>query len=325
MNRLRCFIAMRFGETQTDKVYNRLIKPAVKHLEIVPIRIDRVEHNDNIDQRIMRELKECDLAIADLTFARPSVYFEAGYAERKVPVIYTSRKDHLKPHDFDTYGNFRVHFDLQMRNIIPWRSEKDADFARRLKARIKKVVRPILLERANREAANEAADRFSRLSIQSRVRAVREIGSQELRTSGFREAVIKPSFYPSAPLFAKGATVVSLSISYATKANLEWEHRSSRNAFDDFPRQDSRKGKTSSPAHVTANWVICSFKKMKTARLHEIFPYITQQSGSATYLFADPFLRGNISVYMHVIDEIKSEDDFRTRMKLLTRTICEKR
>lgn len=70
MDRLRCFIAMRFGETETDKVYSRLIKPAVKQLEIVPIRIDRLEHNDNIDQRIIRELEECDLAIADLTFAK---------------------------------------------------------------------------------------------------------------------------------------------------------------------------------------------------------------------------------------------------------------
>jgi nucleoside 2-deoxyribosyltransferase len=316
---------MRFGQTQTDKVYNRLIKPAVKQLKIVPVRVDRVEHNDNIDQRIKRELEECDLAIADLTFARPSVYFEAGYAERKVPVIYTSRKDHLKPRDSDTYGNFRVHFDLQMKNIIPWRSEKDSEFLRRLKARIKKVVRPILLEKAKHEAANEAADHFSRLSIRDRIRAIREIGSQELRASGFREMNIPHPSYQYIPPFIKNATVVSLSISDITKAHLEWEYRSNRNAFDDFQELYSPKGKTSSPAHVTANWVICTLKIVRAARLHEIFPYITQQSDSASYLVADPFLRGNISFYMHVIDEIKSEDDFRTRMKLLTRTICEER
>src|SRR5215472_9716952 len=52
----------------------------------------RLEHNDDIDKRIMKEIKACDFAIADLTYARPSVYFEAGFAQRSVPV--TSRKDH---------------------------------------------------------------------------------------------------------------------------------------------------------------------------------------------------------------------------------------
>src|SRR5580765_8219234 len=111
---LRCFVAMRFEEQQTDKVYDRLIEPTLKRQQIVPIRIDRVEHNDNIDQRIIREIEHCDLALADLTFARPSVYFEAGYAERKVPVIYTCRKDHFKANPNDVGDNLRVHFDLQM-------------------------------------------------------------------------------------------------------------------------------------------------------------------------------------------------------------------
>jgi nucleoside 2-deoxyribosyltransferase len=246
---------MRFGQVQTDKVYNRLIKPTVKRLKIALIRIDRVEHNDNIDQRIIRELELCDLAIADLTFARPSVYFEAGYAQRKVPVIYTSRRDHLKPHDSDRYGNFSVHFDLQMKNIIAWRSEKDVEFARRLKVRIKKVVRPILLEKAKREAA----DRFSRLSIQNRVQTIRVIGSQELLALDFRQTVIKPSYYPSAALFANGATVVSLIVSDIAKAGLKWEYRSVRNALSDFEDQYSRKGKILSPVHVTANWILCTF------------------------------------------------------------------
>ena len=85
MDRLRCFIAMRFGEIQTDKLYDRLTKSTVKQLEIVPIRVDRVEHNDNIDQRIIHELEKCDFAIADLTFARPSVYFRGWLRAAKSP------------------------------------------------------------------------------------------------------------------------------------------------------------------------------------------------------------------------------------------------
>jgi len=49
MEHLRCFVAMRFDETQTDTVYDKLIRPALAQQGIVPRRIDRVEHNDNID------------------------------------------------------------------------------------------------------------------------------------------------------------------------------------------------------------------------------------------------------------------------------------
>src|SRR5580704_7133706 len=129
MNRLRCFVAMRFDEPQTDAVYDNLIRPALTCQGITPIRIDRVEHNDNIDARIIQEIEGCDLALGDLTFARPSVYFEAGFAEgRSVPVIYTCRKDHFTPKPDDTLANLRVHFDLQMKNIIPWNNEKDSRF-----------------------------------------------------------------------------------------------------------------------------------------------------------------------------------------------------
>jgi hypothetical protein len=88
-----------------------------------------------------------DVKKADLTYSRPSVYFEAGYAQRVVPVIYTVRRDHFKFKADDPNGNLKVHFDLQMRNIIDWSSASDKRFPVRLRSRVTKVVLPILLEK----------------------------------------------------------------------------------------------------------------------------------------------------------------------------------
>ncbi len=73
----RCFVAMPFDREDTDKVYSNLIVRALRNYRITPIRIDRKEHNNDIDDEIISELKQCDLIISDLTYARPSVYFEA--------------------------------------------------------------------------------------------------------------------------------------------------------------------------------------------------------------------------------------------------------
>jgi nucleoside 2-deoxyribosyltransferase len=48
-------------------------------MKIEPLRVDQIEHNDDIDDKIIELIKKCDFCIADLTYARPSVYYEAGY------------------------------------------------------------------------------------------------------------------------------------------------------------------------------------------------------------------------------------------------------
>ena len=97
---LSCFVAMAFGHKDTDGLFDRVLAPSLRSLNVKAIRVDRVEHNDDIDDRIIQSLEEADFVVADLTYARPSVYFEAGYAQRVIPVVYTVRKDH-----FDSKGN----------------------------------------------------------------------------------------------------------------------------------------------------------------------------------------------------------------------------
>ena len=161
---LRCFVAMAFGHKDTDAIYSvirRALKPHIRTL-----RVDRIEHNDNIDTKIIKELEAADLVVADLTYARPSVYFEAGYAQRKIPVIYTARRDHLKEHPDDVYGNRHVHFDLKMRNIIEWSSPHDKRFAPRLKRRVSKVIAPLVREKKRDAERAQLATTFDHLSQQ---------------------------------------------------------------------------------------------------------------------------------------------------------------
>ena len=147
---MNCFVASAFDHEDVDAIYDHAIHPVLKELKLHPFRVDRVEHNEDIDDRIFRLIDQSQLCIADLTFARPSVYYEAGYAFGSgKPVIYIARRDHFRAREDDEAGNLRVHFDLQMKNIIYWTNPNDA-FRKRLRSRLKHVLRPLL--RAQRTA-----------------------------------------------------------------------------------------------------------------------------------------------------------------------------
>jgi len=80
-------------------------------------------------------------------------------------VIFIARKDHFSPKTEDVYGNFKIHFDLQMKNIIPWSSTKRIDtFKRKLLSRLKLISKP-LLQRIEKDHKQEKGRLdFSRLS-----------------------------------------------------------------------------------------------------------------------------------------------------------------
>ena len=84
--KLRCFVAMAFDHKATDAIF-KILRKTLGPVGINAQRVDRIEHNDNIDTKIISEIEAARMVIADLTYARPSVYFEAGYAPRAIPVI----------------------------------------------------------------------------------------------------------------------------------------------------------------------------------------------------------------------------------------------
>lgn len=200
--RLRCFIAMASGKIDTDKLYKGQIKPALRRHQVTPVLVEQQEHNDDIDDRIISELRTCDFAIADLTYSRPSVYFEAGFAQRAVPVIYTCRADHFQlPSADDIHELHRVHFDLQMKNIIRWLSPVDEKFAARLNRRIAAVVLPLMAFRKEQDAEREEVNAFNSLLVKERLKSVLDACINALKQARYRGGQFDSKFFGSAELF----------------------------------------------------------------------------------------------------------------------------
>ena len=145
LKKISCFVACAFGKDDVDEIYKNAILPVLKSMEIKSYRVDQIEHNDDIDDKIIELLLKCDICIADLTYSRPSVYYESGYfTGLGKSVIYIARKDHFSTKTKDVYGNFKIHFDLQMKNIIQWSSTSRINtFKRKLLSRLKLVSKPL--------------------------------------------------------------------------------------------------------------------------------------------------------------------------------------
>jgi hypothetical protein len=156
---------------------------------INPLRIDELEHFDNIDQRILTEIEKSDFMVADLTYERPSVYFEAGYAERKpMPVIYTCRADHFSPTGPESS---RIHFDIRQRPIVKWVNPDDSTFEARLKRRVTRAIMPLVKHRKEDLQSQEEEAHFGRLSLGARSTQLIAAGKKLANGLGFRAVVEK--------------------------------------------------------------------------------------------------------------------------------------
>ncbi len=128
---------MWFDASMND-VYEKGIEPAIKEAGYEPMRIDRKQHNNKIDDQIIDEIKYSRFLVADVTQdesgARGGVYYEAGFAHglkdcgRKIEVIFTCRKDVID----------EVHFNIRQYNHIIW--ETPEDLKERLVNRIAAVI-----------------------------------------------------------------------------------------------------------------------------------------------------------------------------------------
>ncbi|MBZ0130582.1 MAG: hypothetical protein K8F59_15900 [Rhodobacteraceae bacterium] len=124
----QAFVAMWFDETM-KQVYDEGIAPAIRDAGYEPVRIDRKEHNNKIDDEIVAEIRRSRFVVSDFTQgasgARGGVYYEAGFAHGfNIPVIFTCRLD----------GLGKVHFDTRQYNHITW--ETPGELRERLAKRI---------------------------------------------------------------------------------------------------------------------------------------------------------------------------------------------
>lgn len=99
----QAFVAMSFRQSLLDEEYDKAIKPAIVACGYDPINMFYLEHNEDINERIIVELRRSRFVVADFTDQRGGVYFEAGFARGlDIPVIWCcSESDREKLH-FDT-------------------------------------------------------------------------------------------------------------------------------------------------------------------------------------------------------------------------------
>lgn len=175
---------MAIGREDTDEIYDAWIKEAIQEAGLRPIRVDRIVHNDRVDHRIREEIRRADVLVAELTYARPSVYWEAGFAEREVPVVYVCRRDHLKQAESDVHGNLAVHFDLRNANIITWSGLGTQAFKDDLAKRLRHVTRGVLQQQDAKRKLLAARENFAKVSQSERRSIISKRSESILQRSG---------------------------------------------------------------------------------------------------------------------------------------------
>ncbi|MHA1613664.1 MAG: hypothetical protein ACTSYJ_02400 [Candidatus Thorarchaeota archaeon] len=127
----QAFVAMWFTE-EMEEVYTDGIQKAIESDGITrSVRVDLIEHNTKICDRIIAEIRKSKYLVADFTGNRGGVYYEAGFAHGLgIPVIFCVSKLEM-----DMNG---VHFDTQQYNHIIY--ENPEQLREKLEARIKATI-----------------------------------------------------------------------------------------------------------------------------------------------------------------------------------------
>jgi hypothetical protein len=337
---------MRIGEPDLDAVYDRLIRPAIQAVGLSPRRIDRVMHNERIDQRILAELNAADVVVADLTFARPSVYWEAGFAEREVPVVYTCRRDHFRPRLGDDFGNFKVHFDLQTKNIIGWTSPTDAQFRRALDRRLRYVLRPILRVRGEAQSRQREESAFAALAMTERRQRVVDIAVSQGRALGLRgvQSGVDLKDFLTAPVWAAVAehgsmfsydgprvalTVWVVAVPKLPKAALRVVRDEGARGLID---RDRAVAAAVARKTIVDHAVVVSFSPVSPVMVGETLPSFKRDSNTSWPAWSEEIESQSVTastgrplrrtVRVHILDNVRSERQAREQIKQLLSSIA---
>lgn len=132
------FVAIGFSGDYL-KVLDFAIKPACEELGFDAFLITEKEYNNDINDKIIADIKSSKFVIADFTYNNQGVYFEAGYAQgRGLEVIRTCNKSWFDGQDDKGVKN-HLHFDVNHYNFILWDNYED------LKEKMKNRIRATIL------------------------------------------------------------------------------------------------------------------------------------------------------------------------------------
>ena len=291
MKKLKCFIASSFRSAQVDEIYTRAILPSLKKLNIRPLRVDRINHNKKIDLKIIELIQSCDFAIADLTFARPSVYFEAGFIEGLgKSVIYLAREDHFSGKPEDHFGNEKIHFDLITKNIIAW-SSVNSVLEKKLISRIKLIVKPILKRALIDEYQTIEHEKFTANSLSERLMIIKNHLIKHITKKKYKEFSMRG--YWMQKHFEKKDTRILILVYESITIN------DIRGFAQDITMNLSNGGKKNVIGYL------CSLNSVPVSRIEKGLYNYKQESKNV-------FINDKNKIY--IIDSIISESSFQKRL-----------
>jgi hypothetical protein len=318
MRSLRCFIASAFGKKDVDIIFTKVIRPVLRTRRITPDRIDRVEHNDDIDDKILELIESCDFCIADLTYARPSVYYEAGRVLGKgKPVIFLARSDHFNPKEDDQFDNFRIHFDLQMKNIIKW-TEPTTSLRNRLSSRLNVVTKPLLEVLRENESQKQAEISFGKLPQQEKLLTIVQLTESALQKMKFRleeKRWIKTDVLGVRKAREESIMVWCLAQASFTKSRLE-DIRNSipfAGSVSDF----LEKMKVDIKKKITSHIFCCSLRPTPESRITDALPHFSphEQLKVYSYVRKGKRIAGESIMHIHFLDGIDSVPAIQDQLK----------
>lgn len=121
------FVAMPIGmPNHSDDVLDA-IKETCNKCGLTAERVDEVQANERITDRILESIQKAEYVIVDLTESRPNVFYEAGYAQGigKLPVYIASQgtilEFDLKDYPvifFDSYRNLKQGLEARLQVLV---------------------------------------------------------------------------------------------------------------------------------------------------------------------------------------------------------------
>jgi hypothetical protein len=108
------FMAMKFGEEDSDTIFNHFQNIIQKKFGVELIRLDQVPKSGLIDMNLRNKIKSSRFIISDLSHQNNGAYWEAGFAEGlgKV-VIYSCDKSKENDIHFDVRNLYRINYSLE--------------------------------------------------------------------------------------------------------------------------------------------------------------------------------------------------------------------
>lgn len=219
------------------------------------------------------------------------------------------RCDHFKARHDDPEGLQRVHFDLQMKNIIPWTSANEA-FSIKLNARLQYVLKPILLRSKTKEKLKSERSEFNRLSISSKISLLRIKTVSMLNVRGFKKTnpgnTLSNVIWQSSREFLyrdstlRRQEVGTFCISSALKPL--FENIAFNYSFGLYSHPKSIPTET--------HYIIASLKPLSRSRISDYLSSFQSLDEKTFHHLYQPNRKPIIKTFVHIIDNIKSVSEY---------------